>query len=475
MASGMSSEVERNLRTIFKRCVKCPTETPTCPDCPSGQICSLVPQDCNACAHMTCIANPSPAPASQKTNVGAIAGGVIGGVAFMAIVMFFLWRFWIKKRREQQDLEAEEWEEDEISQSKRVTQFNAMRSDAASTRTRGSIANSILSRASNIIQIAYIPGVTNRNGSGHNSLLATAPVPPIPAAYANSTPKSPLSNEGDALFFRPGDLRGSTYSDGSSIRSGNNRDTQYTRQSITPSLARSSMMSDVYRDDATDVPMPATRVVRAAPRMVSVKSSQASSPASESPPSSSSPSTVKVMVPEQNNSPTGSPAVGAGGGFAKATQVTVGKGKGRFPIARQASDSSLNPQLKHAPAKSSPLVETATESDEDEEHARARRSLMDATSRAADPAPLIQPLESPFFDASETQTAASSSAAGRPNPYASMAASVRNERPRRGSRGPGGLSAVIEEAAKRASQDPDHEGIGGKREESPFSDAHATN
>lgn len=184
------------------------------------------------------------------------------------------------------------------------------------------------------------------------------------------------------------------------------------------------------------------------------------------------------MVPEQNNSPTASPALGNGtpGGFAKATKVNVGKGKGkgRFPIARQGSDSSNNSAVKHAPAVPSPLVETATDSDDEEEHARARRSLMNATSRAADPAPLIQPLESPFFDASEMQTAASSSAGSRPNPYAAMSASVRNERPKRGSRGPGGLSAVLEEAAKRASQEPDHEGVGGKRDESPFSDAHAT-
>lgn len=389
----------------------------------------------------------------------------------MAIIMFFLWRFWIKKRREQQDMEAE-WEDDDIAQQKGTRQFSAMRSDAASTRTRGSIANSILSRASNIIQIAYIPGVTNRSGS--NSILANTPVPPIPAQYANSQPKSPLSNEGDALFFRPGSLRGSTYSDGSSVRSGN-RDTKY---SITPSLARSSMMSDVYRDDATTEPMPATQVVRAAPRMVSVKGSSASSP-SESIGSGSS--GAKIMVPGQSatSSPSNSMRGGNAGQFAKATQVTVGKGKGRFPIARQTSDSSLPPSAKHAPAVSSPLVETGADSDEEDEHARARRSLIQATSRAADPAPLIQPLESPFFDASETQTAASASAASRPNPYASMSAGVRNQqRPTRRAddRGPGGLSAVIEEATKRASQEPEHEGPAGssQRDESPFSDAHAT-
>ncbi|CAK3749187.1 hypothetical protein DOTSEDRAFT_70460 [Lecanosticta acicola] len=475
MASkGMSWEVERAMRTIFKRCVQCPTTTPTCPDCPNGQICSLVPQDCNACAHMVCIANPSPAPNSNKPNVGAIAGGVIGGVAFVAVIVFVLWRFWIKKRREQQEMDAE-WEDDEIAQQKGTRQFNAMRSDAASTRTRGSIANSILSRASNVIQIAYIPGVTNRNGS--NSVLANTPVPPIPAQYANSQPKSPLSNQGDALFFRPGSLRGSTYSDVSSLSAGN-RDTKY---SITPSLARSSVMSDVYRDDATTEPMPATQVLRAAPRMVSVKGSQATSP-SESIGSGSPLSGARVMVAGQGSSPSPSSSTRSGnaGQFAKATQITVGKGKGRFPIARQTSDSSLSPSAKHTPAVSSPLVETAADSDDEEaDHTRARRSLIQATSRAADPAPLIQPLESPFFDASETQTAASASAASRPNPYASMSAGVRNnQRPTRRAddRGPGGLSAVIEEAARRASQEPEHEGLGGseKRDESPFSDANAS-
>lgn len=472
-------EAERNMRTIFRRCLQCSPGAPTCPDCARGEICSLVPQSCDECAHMVCIANPNPSPPPQRTNVGAIAGGVIGGVVFMSIAIFIFWRFWIKKRRAQQEAEAEEWEEDDIATQK-GTRFNAMRSDAVSTRTRASIASSILTRASNIIHIAYIPGVTNRNGgSGHNSLLA-APVPPIPAAYANrtpqaTTPKSPLSNEGDALFFRPGSIRDSTYTDSSSIRSGK-RDTQYTTHSITPSLARSSMMSDVYRDDATTEPMPAIQVHRVLPRMVSVKSKDsAGSPSMESPPSSSSATGPKVMMPGQS-SPNSSP--GSGGQFAKATQVTVrGKGKGRFPIARSPSDSSAHTK----PTKPSPLVETANESDDEEEHARARKSLIrDSTALAANPAPLIQPLESPFFDATEVQTSASSSSqAQRPNPYAAMSASVgsgsrRIQRNHSEARGPGGLSAVIEEAAKRASADPDHQGIGGKRDHSPFSDVHAT-
>ncbi|SMR43899.1 unnamed protein product [Zymoseptoria tritici ST99CH_3D1] len=467
-------------RNIFKRCVQCPTTTPTCPSCPKSQICSLVPATCEQCSYMTCIANPVPAPPSSKTNVGAIAGGVVGGMAFMALAVFFLWRFWIKKRREQQELEAEEWEEDEIDQQKGTERrFTAMRADNASTRTRGSIANSILSRASNIIQIAYIPGVTNRNGSGHNSV---APVPPIPAAYRNAPPKSPLSGENDALFFRPGDLRGSTYSGNSSLRSGN-RDTQYTRQSITPSLARSSMMSghsDVYRDDATTEPMPALTVMRAAPRMVSVKSSATSPSESINSPAPSLPSSAKVMVPGQGNAANSNSAQSV---RAKATQITVGKAKaGKNTPDINASDASTAPSSQFTPATSSPLVSISTDDDdEEEEHSRARQSLGTAPMQAP-LLPLIQPSESPFFDASETQSSNASPAGNKPNPYATMASSVRNnpDRPKRSSRGPSNLSAVYEESTKSnktAGRGSESEGEGPAAKPAgggPFSDAHAT-
>ncbi|KAM3425251.1 hypothetical protein BST61_g7203 [Cercospora zeina] len=491
MAHGTSAnEVDRTMRHIFKRCVECDSQTPTCPACPEGDICSLVPQSCGSCAYMVCIANPSPTPEAEKPNVGAIAGGVIGGVLFISIIVFLFWRYWIKKRRQEQ----ENWDEDdEIATQKGASQFNAMKSDNASTKTRGSVAASFLSRASNIIHIAYIPGVTNRNGSGHNSLLNAAPVPPIPAAYANqtsrtTTPRSPLSNEGDALFFRPSDLRDTMYSDSSSLRSGK-RDTQYTTHSITPSLARSSMMSDVYRDDATTEPMPATQVIRALPRMVSVKSgtSGSSSPSMESaptlvPPSSSGSGVKAVMLGEKSGSVSPSSSHHTGGTFIKATPVTIGggKGKARTPgVSRQASDASTSTRGSTKPPKSSPLVETANEiEDEDEQaRARARKSLIkETTEAAAKPAPLIQPLESPFFDASELQTSASSSSQGsRPNPYAAMSASVGSgpRIKRTENRTPGGLSAVIEEAAKRASQEPDYDVISGKRDQSPFGDSHA--
>lgn len=463
------TEVERTLHTIFKRCVQCPNETPTCPDCPNGQICSLVPQSCDSCQHMLCIANPNGPPSGSGTSVGAIAGGVVGGLIFVAIAVVLMWRFHVRKRRQQQEMEG--WENDTIARHKALHPGGGFASDAASTRTRGSIAQSFMSRASNIIQIAYFPGVTGRSGSSHNSL---APVPPIPAMYAQNSPKSPLQNDGDMLFFRPG----STYS-ATSSRSGN-RDTQYTqfsRQSITPSLARQSMASEVYRDDATVEPMPATKVLRLAPRMVSVKSSPLATPA-ETPNPSNGENTIKIMVPGQGTAPTAM----SGGMSVKATQVTVGgkgKGKGRFPVRSPSDDSTLR-SGRRTPTVSSPLIETNTldsEDDDQDEHARARQSLIKPSIDTGSPSsPLRQPIQSPFFDASELQTPPASTAT-RPNPYAAMSSTVASSSPpsssprRTGQKPFGGLGAVIEEATKKASS---VDSADKKRDLSPFADEHAT-
>ncbi|KAK3686943.1 overproduction-induced pheromone-resistant [Vermiconidia calcicola] len=479
-----SRHVENTLRTIFKRCVQCPPTAPTCPTCVDGEICSLVPEDCRTCAHMMCMKNPSQVPVSKGPNVGAIAGGVVGGVAFVALLVFLIYWFWIRKRRQQQDAELEEeWANDEVSSQKRNTHYTAMH-DTASTRTRGSLANSILSRASNIIQIAYIPGVTNRNGgSGRTSVHA--PVPPIPAAHRSQPPKSPLSNEGDALFFRPGDLRDSTWSGTSSINSDkrdtryDKRDTQYTMASISPSLMRDSVGSEIIMDDASAAPMPATAATRLAPRMVSVKSSTSSNSLSGSsmspptPPEESSGGKVKtlqVMMPGQGNSSLSpQPSIRSAG---KAKQVTVG-GKGRFPIRQVSAASTTSSQ--HAPAVSSPLAggrngDTISPSaiKETDENSKAveHNGLISNTDFAT---PTAQPQESPFFDASEYP------GSSKPNPYASMSATVdtsRDSMMKRGGKGMGGLSAVLEEAAKRASmtsQDWKSEGEG------PFSDKHSIN
>ncbi|KAK5168158.1 overproduction-induced pheromone-resistant [Saxophila tyrrhenica] len=406
-------------------------------------------------------------PVHHGPNVGAIAGGVVGGVAFVVIVVLCIYFFWIKKRRAEQDAELEEEWADEISSQKRSTQFTTM-GDAASTRTRGSLAASILSRASNIIQIAYIPGVTNRNGSDHNSIHA--PVPPIPAAHRSQPPKSPLSNEGDALFFRPGDLRDSTWSGTSSINS-DKRDTRYTMTSISPSLMRDSMASDTFMDDASSQPMPAVAASRLAPRMVSVKSSTSSTSLSGSSTGAPTPEessgnvkTLQVVMPGQGAGLSPNPSVRSAG---KVKQVTVGGTKGRFPV-RQTSDASGASTGKHAPNVSSPLAEV----DEPE------TALTSAQNTDFVTPPAVQPTESPFFDATEQPSAAATAASNmRPNPYASMARTVGSSTDgpaRNRGKSIGGLSAVEEEAMKRASRTSEVDERAGKDDASPFSDLHST-
>lgn len=403
MLSNHMTDVERTLRTIFKRCVECGTGTPACPKCPSGQVCSLIPESCNTCASMTCIPNGQTPQKSSGPNVGAIAGGVVGGVAVVAIATFLVWWFFIRHKRR---LQLEEiWEADDIATQKHQSQFNMQRAERSSVHTVNSVAASFLSRASNFIPIAYIPGVMNRDGRPD-----VPPVPPIPAA--RGPPGSGHSSNADALFFRPGDLRDSTYSNTSSL---DNRSTFFGRPSITPSLARSSIAT--YRDDAVVNPMPAQTVLRGKANVVSVKSSQANSPSGtpleeiDAMDFAQRGTQVPVMMPSQSDGPMLSSA-----SYGKPTLLTLQKkpspAKGRFPVR---GESSVKPNV------SSPL---AFHQEED--------AHSDSES--------FQTMGSPFRDSAQT---------------------------------PGGLSAVIEEATKRASRIQLHPELGrAARDESPFGDEH---
>lgn len=235
----------------------CPAETPKCPTCPSGQLCALIPQNCDKCQRTECVAqsvpsSPTPEPttkSSSKPNVPAIAGGVIAGVVLIAVFTYLVWRFCIKNKRQQ--YEQDDWIEDPVESLPTEKDF-AMRRDArASTHTVGSIASTVLTRASNIIQIAYIPGVTNRSAPSTPGLLVP-PVPPIPIALSSASSSPRYEHE---HFFMPGDLRDSTYS-GMSDRT---------------SYARNSVASTIYGKNAVVSPLPAQTVIRGKAAVVSVK------------------------------------------------------------------------------------------------------------------------------------------------------------------------------------------------------------
>jgi hypothetical protein len=188
----------------------------------------------------------------------------VGGVAFIAVLTYLVWRFCIKTKR--QRYEEEDWAEFPEETAAAATEKDnfTMRRDArASTHTVASIASTVLTRASNIIQIAYIPGVTNRSAPSTPGLLVP-PVPPIPIALSNaSTPRYEQEH-----FFMPGDLRDSTYS-GISDRT---------------SYARTSVASTIYGKNAIVSPVPAQTVIRGKAAVVSVKSNGASSSGDLTPP-----------------------------------------------------------------------------------------------------------------------------------------------------------------------------------------------
>lgn len=184
-------------------------------------------QTCDECATTKCISTGGSQPSDSGGNdTGAIAGGVVGGVAAIALIVFLIWWFVIRKKR----LERQEAEKN--------GSFAAARSE------RQSIASTVLTRASNVIQIAYIPGVTNRSPPETPASLVP-PVPPLPGA----TP--------DQHFFMPGDLRDSSWT------------TTTGHQSISPTL-RSSVATTIYRNDAVVSAIPAQQIQRSRAAMVNI-------------------------------------------------------------------------------------------------------------------------------------------------------------------------------------------------------------
>lgn len=255
-------------------CVQCDsTESLTCPSCPEGQSCqyNIPTDDCTQCPTAVCRQNELPPDSDESndagsvneggagggTNIGAIVGGVIGGIIVIAIVAYLTWRFLIKPKRAEsshysayiiEPASSHGGEKDGASQLTR----------RSSTHTVHSIASTVLTRASNIIQIAYIPGVTNRANPSEPGVLVP-PVPPIPMQHSGN--QDPGNEE--QHFFVPGDLRDSTYSG----LSGYSDRTSYARTSYAP---RSSIASTIYGKQAQVMTGTQTGM-RAKPTMVSVK------------------------------------------------------------------------------------------------------------------------------------------------------------------------------------------------------------
>lgn len=245
-----------------KGCVKCDdTSKLECPSCPTGQSCQFsVPVDCTQCPKSFCLKDASSGGKDKASgpSAGPIAGGVIGGIAAIAILTFLVWKYVIRPKRS--DIRRTVYEA-EANPARDVEKDTASRiTRRSSTHTVHSIASTVLTRASNIIQIAYIPGVTNRATPTSPTVLVP-PVPPIPMHHTEGNRES---TQDDQHFFVPGNLRDSTYSGISGFSD---------RTSYAP---RSSIASTIYGKQA-QVLTPAQTGMRAKPTVVSVKSGSSGS------------------------------------------------------------------------------------------------------------------------------------------------------------------------------------------------------
>ena len=438
---------------MFKRCVQCPSTSPACPSCPSGQTCSLSIQSCDSCASTSCVAvttvNPSSSPPSShspSSTAGAIAGGVIGGIIVIVAIVSLVWRFCIKKRR--QEFSNSEWV-DEKEQG--AEQFTLHRDARASTQTVGSIASTSYTRASNVIQIAYIPGVTNRSIESSPDLVP--PVPPIPAAsISTSSTSSPHIPGHDQHFFMPSDLqRDSTFSG-------------YTD--------RSSVATTIYGNNAVVNPIPAQTVMRGKAVPVSVKSSGKNSPTSPS--RSTTPPLPTTNHPKEGQSSlhTSSSIVGR---MATPRTVTVTRNPSNF--ARVPGPEFSESDRPESPLMKVPIPRTANDSpqysndsstfddassEEDEESVRARRSLM-GHDRRSDATTVIQDSPASSLGAGPFRSSPSTTARGK---------AVRDGRGHKHKKS-SSLNQIIEEATRRATREPRHGGLGSyERAQGPFSDIH---
>ena len=453
-------DVETSLRTLFRRCVQCPPIPVACPtSCASDEACIYRATTCDSCGSTSCAkkselgsTTTAATPTSSTSSIGPIVGGVVGGIVAIIIMTFLVWRFCIRPRRRQNQLQ---WEEDtraEGVEKGEAGRFSAQRSQRASAATLGSIAStsSSFTRASNVIQIAYIPGVTNR--SDHSSPELIPPVPPIPAASTlgsvNSSPHmSPHMSRDDQHFFRLSNLRDSTYSgfsDGTGLAN------------------RNSVASTVYRNNAVVNPLPAQAATRMKATPVSVKSSGRPSP------NISRSVTPPLPVSSGQHSPSTKSSIVGRVGAPRTVMVTRKRSDNQhdqiYELDGSESERSgspfVPPDRRFANASPQHSHHSSTfedaSSDDEDSNALAGRRLMGRSRRSEvttinEDSPTSPQMTTPFVKLTENES-------------------------RRQRKTSTSLNQIIEEATRKASQVPVH-GLGHfqnpRPEPSPFSDANA--
>lgn len=379
--------------------------------------------DCKECPSTKCVKADESSDFQQSSvtdgnsghppRVGIIVGAVIGGLVGIAAITFLVWWFCIRNKREPR----EEAVYDEVSEQKAETvpSIHDRRDQRSSMHTVHSIASTVLTRASNIIQIAYIPGVTNRAAPTSPNVLVP-PVPPIPITITDANSPSPY---GEQHFFMPGDLRDSTYS----AMSGYTDRTSMARTSYAP---RSSVASTLYGKNVVISTTETARVIK--PGMLNLRSGPGSS-------GSATPPVPAVDYDKYNPRNSQESYFSIGDALTKkATAAPVQTARivrtgSRKLVTVRGKDNKSDGELSSSSTATTPLI----------------RSPLARESSAAQTIVEDETQDGPFSD-----------------PPTRRASQKSNK----------SLSAVIEEATRRAARVDKTKRI--SRETSPFGDEHAT-
>ncbi|KAM9931864.1 hypothetical protein OXX80_008489 [Metschnikowia pulcherrima] len=195
-----SSTSSTSYSTDSSGCVVCPSTAGSCPQCPSGQECNLTSRTCKACPEYTCVKSSS-SKAISNVQVGGIVGGVVGGVVVLALALFLYYMLIYRKKHPKlagsdeinyemesqvgdgvSDMgEKSERPNSEKTKNRRLSSYESfmrppgyVKKNVANRESqrvpytsdlqkRHSVATSVSTdNASNILPIAYIPGVTIR-------------------------------------------------------------------------------------------------------------------------------------------------------------------------------------------------------------------------------------------------------------------------------------------------------------------------
>jgi hypothetical protein len=157
----------------------------------------------------------------SKVSGGAIAGACVGGLLGAGILAFVVHKLCATKRMDKTSMVASAAEKENdfgmlksarvwLTLDKLLICGQWLKLVKASTHTVASIASTVRTRASNVIQIAYIPGVTNRSTPSSPAHLVP-PVPPLPYTDSPNGSQFPPTPNIDIQFAADDLLRGSMY------------------------------------------------------------------------------------------------------------------------------------------------------------------------------------------------------------------------------------------------------------------------